>query len=127
MLAKYNIDLHDVETKMGLVTYNIAKKCWEITVEGKTVPISDIEDFYTNFYPALKIDEENLPTYVTLAHEILEMIDENLYEAYDRYDVLAALDFAKNIHLIEMAKESMEVDDEVCDCQDSKEEKASFN
>lgn len=110
MQAKYNIDLHDTETKMGLVTYNISKKIWEITVEGKTVPISDIEDFYTNFYPILKLDEEEMPTYIILAHGILNLVDENLYELYDRFDALAALDFAKNHYLMELTKESMEVD-----------------
>ncbi len=118
MQAKYNIDLHDTETKMGLVTYNISKKIWEITVEGKTVPISDIEDFYTNFYPILKIDEEDIPTYVILAYEILELIDENLYEGYDRFDVLAALDFAKNRHLMELTKESIEMDQEEDESQE---------
>lgn len=117
--AKYNIDLHDTETKMGLVTYNISKKIWEITVEGKTVPISDIEDFYTNFYPILKIDEEEIPTYVILAHAILDVIDENLYELYDRFDALAALDFAKNHYLMELTKESIEVDQEENEIQET--------
>lgn len=112
MRAKYNIDLHDTETKMGLVTYNISKKIWEITVEGKTVPISDIEDFYTNFYPILKIDDQEIPVYVMLAHEILDIIDENLFEGYNRFDALAALDFAKNHYLMELTKESMELDND---------------
>lgn len=117
--AKYNIDLHDTETKMGLVTYNISKKIWEITVEGKTVPISDIEDFYTNFYPILKIDAEEMSTYVILAHGILGLIDENLYDLYDRFDALAALDFAKNNYLMELTKESMEVDKEEDESQET--------